>query len=154
MSKELLERNVYGGPDGRYHRRYRGTSIGYRLRYRFGSIARKRYYHRYHCRIYHLPDGGSKVQIGGPTGAFIVIIYGIIQQYGEAGLIVATLMAGVLLVLLGVFKLGAVIKFIPYPIIVGFTSGIAVTIFTTQIADIFGLSFGMRKCREILSGSG
>ena len=86
--------------------------------------------------------GGSKVQIGGPTGAFIVIIYGIIQQYGEAGLIVATLMAGVLLVLLGVFKLGAVIKFIPYPIIVGFTSGIAVTIFTTQIADIFGLSFG------------
>lgn len=89
--------------------------------------------------------GGSKVQIGGPTGAFIVIIYGIIQQYGEAGLIVATLMAGVLLILLGVFKLGAVIKFIPYPIIVGFTSGIAVTIFTTQIADIFGLNFGEEK---------
>ena len=89
--------------------------------------------------------GGSKVQIGGPTGAFIVIIYGIIQQYGEAGLIVATLMAGVLLVLLGVFKLGAVIKFIPYPIIVGFTSGIAVTIFTTQIADVFGLTFGDEK---------
>ena len=89
--------------------------------------------------------GGSKVQIGGPTGAFIVIIYGIIQQYGEAGLIVATLMAGVILVLLGVFKLGAVIKFIPYPIIVGFTSGIAVTIFTTQIADIFGLNFGDEK---------
>ena len=89
--------------------------------------------------------GGSKVQIGGPTGAFIVIIYGIIQQYGEAGLIVATLMAGVILILLGVFKLGAVIKFIPYPIIVGFTSGIAVTIFTTQIADIFGLSFGEEK---------
>ena len=86
--------------------------------------------------------GGSKVQIGGPTGAFIVIIYGIIQQYGEAGLIVATLMAGVILVLLGVFKLGAVIKFIPYPIIVGFTSGIALTIFTTQIADVFGLQFG------------
>lgn len=89
--------------------------------------------------------GGSKVQIGGPTGAFIVIIYGIIQQYGEAGLIVATLMAGVMLILLGVFKLGAVIKFIPYPIIVGFTSGIAVTIFTTQIADIFGLNFGDEK---------
>ena len=89
--------------------------------------------------------GGSKVQIGGPTGAFIVIIYGIIQQYGESGLIVATLMAGVLLILLGVFKLGAVIKFIPYPIIVGFTSGIAVTIFTTQIADIFGLTFGGEK---------
>lgn len=89
--------------------------------------------------------GGSKVQIGGPTGAFIVIIYGIIQQYGEAGLIVATLLAGVILILLGVFKLGAVIKFIPYPIIVGFTSGIAVTIFTTQIADVFGLTFGDEK---------
>ena len=89
--------------------------------------------------------GGSKVQIGGPTGAFIVIIYGIIQQYGIAGLTVATIMAGVLLILLGIFKLGAVIKFIPYPIIVGFTSGIALTIFTTQIADVFGLTFGGEK---------
>ena len=89
--------------------------------------------------------GGSKVQIGGPTGAFIVIIYGIIQEYGISGLTVATLMAGILLILLGVFKLGAVIKFIPYPIIVGFTSGIALTIFTTQIADIFGLQFGEEK---------
>ena len=89
--------------------------------------------------------GGSKVQIGGPTGAFIVIIYGIIQQYGIDGLMVATMMAGVLLVLLGMFKLGTVIKFIPYPIIVGFTSGIAVTIFTTQIADVFGLQFGGEK---------
>ena len=89
--------------------------------------------------------GGSKVQIGGPTGAFIVIIYGIIQDYGISGLTVATLLAGVLLILLGVFKLGAVIKFIPYPIIVGFTSGIALTIFTTQIADIFGLQFGDEK---------
>lgn len=89
--------------------------------------------------------GGSKIQIGGPTGAFIVIIYGIIQQYGIGGLTVATLMAGMILILLGVFKLGAVIKFIPYPIIVGFTSGIAVTIFTTQIADIFGLNFGGEK---------
>ena len=89
--------------------------------------------------------GGSKVQIGGPRGAFIVIFYGIIQDYGISGLTVATLMAGVLLILLGVFKLGAVIKFIPYPIIVGFTSGIALTIFTTQIADIFGLQFGDEK---------
>ena len=89
--------------------------------------------------------GGSKVQIGGPTGAFIVIIYGIIQDYGISGLTVATLLAGVLLILLGVFKLGAVIKFIPYPIIVGFTSGIALTIFTTQIADIFGLQFNGEK---------
>lgn len=89
--------------------------------------------------------GGSRVQIGGPTGAFIVIIYGIIQKYGIEGLTVATLMAGILLVLMGVFKLGAVIKFIPYPIIVGFTSGIAVTIFTTQIADVFGLTFDGEK---------
>ena len=83
--------------------------------------------------------GGSKVQIGGPTGAFIIIVYGIIQQYGEKGLIIATLMAGVLLILLGVFKLGTIIKFIPYPIIVGFTSGIALTIFATQIKDLLGL---------------
>lgn len=89
--------------------------------------------------------GGSRVQIGGPTGAFIIIVYGIVQEYGEAGLLVATLMGGVLLVLMGLFRLGTVIKFIPYPIIVGFTSGIAVTIFTTQVADIFGLDFGSEK---------
>mgnify|MGYP000725723844 FL=1 len=89
--------------------------------------------------------GGSRVQIGGPTGAFIIIVYGIVQEYGEAGLLVATLMGGVLLVLMGLFRLGTVIKFIPYPIIVGFTSGIAVTIFTTQVADIFGLDFGGEK---------
>ena len=145
LSKELFERNVYGGPDGRHHRRYRSASTGYRFRYRFGSFARKGIITAIIAGFIISLLGGSKVQIGGPTGAFIVIIYGIIQQYGEAGLIVATLMAGVLLVLLGVFKLGAVIKFIPYPIIVGFTSGIAVTIFTTQIADIFGLSFGDEK---------
>lgn len=86
--------------------------------------------------------GGSKVQIGGPTGAFIVIVYGVIQQYGLAGLTVATIIAGVLLILIGVFKLGTVIKFIPYPVVIGFTSGIAVTIFTTQMADVFGLNFG------------
>lgn len=84
--------------------------------------------------------GGSKVQIGGPTGAFIVIIYGIIQQYGFEGLTIATLMAGAFLILFGVLHLGTIIKFIPYPIVVGFTSGIAVTIFTTQIKDLFGLS--------------
>ena len=67
--------------------------------------------------------GGSRVQIGGPTGAFIVIIYGVVQQYGEAGLLVATLMAGVLLLIMGLCRLGTVIKFIPYPIVVGFTSG-------------------------------
>ena len=86
--------------------------------------------------------GGSKVQIGGPTGAFIVIVYGVVQTYGLGGLAIATVLAGVMLVLLGVFKLGAVIKFIPYPVVVGFTSGIALTIFSTQIPDALGLSFG------------
>ncbi|MDR1503133.1 MAG: sodium-independent anion transporter, partial [Prevotella sp.] len=89
--------------------------------------------------------GGSRVQIGGPTGAFIVIVYGVVQTHGIKGLLIATIIAGVILVLLGIFKLGKIIKFIPYPIIVGFTSGIAVTIFTTQIADIFGLNFGGEK---------
>lgn len=84
--------------------------------------------------------GGSKVQIGGPTGAFIIIIYGIIQQYGLEGLTIATLMAGAFLILFGVLRLGTIIKYIPYPIVVGFTSGIAVTIFTTQIKDLFGLT--------------
>ena len=84
--------------------------------------------------------GGSKVQIGGPTGAFIVIIYGIIQKYGFEGLTIATLMAGLFLVLFGLLRLGTIIKYIPYPIVVGFTSGIAVTIFTTQIKDLFGLT--------------
>ncbi|MBQ7856249.1 MAG: sulfate permease [Alistipes sp.] len=83
--------------------------------------------------------GGSRVQIGGPTGAFIVIIYGIIQQYGLGGLAIATVMAGIMLVLMGIFRLGSVIKFMPYPIIVGFTGGIAITIFSTQMNDLFGL---------------
>ncbi len=83
--------------------------------------------------------GGNTVQIGGPTGAFIVIVYNIIALYGLTGLAIATCMAGVLLVIMGVFKLGTVIKFIPYPIVVGFTAGIALTIFTTQMPDFFGL---------------
>lgn len=83
--------------------------------------------------------GGSRVQIGGPTGAFIVIIYGIIQQYGLTGLAIATVLAGLFLILLGVLKLGTIIRYIPYPIIVGFTSGIAVTIFSTQVKDLLGL---------------
>ena len=86
--------------------------------------------------------GGTKVQIGGPTGAFIVIIYGIVNnpEYGLQGLLVATMLAGLILIALGVFRLGAVIKFIPYPIVIGFTAGIAVTIFTTQMGDIMGLT--------------
>lgn len=83
--------------------------------------------------------GGSSVQIGGPTGAFIIIVYGIIARFGLEGLAVATVMAGIILVLMGVFRLGTVIKFIPYPIVVGFTAGIAITIFTTQIKDLLGL---------------
>ncbi|MBP3244661.1 MAG: STAS domain-containing protein [Bacteroidaceae bacterium] len=84
--------------------------------------------------------GGTKIQIGGPTGAFIVIVYGIIQEYGMSGLAIATFMAGIFLLLLGIFRLGTIIKYIPYPIVVGFTSGIALTIFTTQVKDLFGLT--------------
>jgi len=84
--------------------------------------------------------GGSRVQIGGPTGAFIIIVYGVIQQYGVQGLTIATLMAGVFLILFGLLGLGTIIKYIPYPIVVGFTGGIAVTIFTTQIKDLLGMS--------------
>ena len=82
----------------------------------------------------------TSVQIGGPTGAFIVIVYGIIQTYGLEGLAIATFMAGLILVLMGCFRLGTIIKFIPYPIVVGFTSGIALTIFATQIKDLLGLT--------------
>ncbi len=86
--------------------------------------------------------GGSRVQIGGPTGAFVVIVYGIVQKYGIDGLTVATLMAGALLVVMGLAKLGSAIKFIPYPVVIGFTSGIAVIIFSSQIKDLFGLAMG------------
>lgn len=84
--------------------------------------------------------GGSTVQIGGPTGAFIVIVYGIVEQYGVQGLAIATVLAGVMLVVMGFLKLGSIIKFVPYPIVMGFTSGIALTIFSTQIKDFFGLT--------------
>lgn len=86
--------------------------------------------------------GGSRVQIGGPTGAFIVVVYGIVQQFGVSGLIIATFIAGILLVVMGLARLGNVIKFIPYPLIVGFTTGIAVIIFSSQIKDFFGLRMG------------
>jgi SulP family sulfate permease len=86
--------------------------------------------------------GGSRVQIGGPTGAFIVIVYGIVQQFGVNGLIVATFIAGILLIIMGVAKLGNIIKFIPHPLIVGFTTGIAVIIFSSQMKDFFGLKMG------------
>lgn len=83
--------------------------------------------------------GGSKVQIGGPTGAMIIVVYGVIHEYGVAGLTVATIIAGVMLIAMGLLKMGAVIKFIPFPVIVGLNSGIAVNIFSSQIKDLFGL---------------
>src|SRR6202011_1632838 len=86
--------------------------------------------------------GGSMVQIGGPTGAFVVIVYGIVQKYGIDGLTVATLMAGVILIGMGIAKLGTMIKFIPYPVVTGFTSGIAVIIFSGEIKDLLGLQMG------------
>jgi len=86
--------------------------------------------------------GGSRVQIGGPTGAFIVIVYGIVQQFGVNGLVIATFLAGLLLIIAGIAKLGNVIKFIPYPLIVGFTTGIAFIIFSSQMKDFFGLKMG------------
>ncbi len=83
--------------------------------------------------------GGSKVQVGGPTGAFIIIVSGIVEQYGVNGLIISTVLAGILLIIMGLAKLGSVIKFVPYPVIVGFTAGIALIIFSTQMKDLFGM---------------
>lgn len=84
--------------------------------------------------------GGSRVQIGGPTGAFIVVVFGVVQQYGVDGLMVATLLAGFILIIMGIAKFGSIIKFIPHPVTVGFTSGIAVIIFSSQVKDFFGLN--------------
>jgi len=86
--------------------------------------------------------GGSRVQIGGPTGAFVVIVYGIIQKYGYDGLAVATVLAGIFLIVIGAVRLGAVIKFIPHPVVVGFTSGIAIIIFSNEVKDLLGLKMG------------
>jgi SulP family sulfate permease len=86
--------------------------------------------------------GGSRVQIGGPTGAFVVIVYGIVQKFGIDGLIVATIMAGIMLVVIGAVRLGSVIKFIPHPVVIGFTSGIAVIILSSEVKDFLGLRMG------------
>jgi len=83
--------------------------------------------------------GGSRHQIGGPTAAFVIVVYGVIQQHGYDGLVIATLMAGAMLVLLGAFRLGTLIRHIPHPVVIGFTAGIALTIFSTQVKDFFGL---------------
>lgn len=84
--------------------------------------------------------GGSRVQIGGPTGAFVVIVYGIIETYGFEGLVISTIMAGIILIFLGLMRLGSVIKFVPHPVTVGFTAGIAITLLSTQIKDFLGLN--------------
>ncbi|MHB1298820.1 MAG: SulP family inorganic anion transporter, partial [Gemmatimonadaceae bacterium] len=86
--------------------------------------------------------GGSRVQIGGPTGAFVVIVYGIVQRHGVDGLLVATLMAGIILVAMGLMRFGVAIKFIPHPLVIGFTTGIAVIIASTQVKDFLGLRMG------------
>jgi SulP family sulfate permease len=86
--------------------------------------------------------GGSRVQIGGPTGAFIVIVYGIVQVHGINGLIIATFMAGIILIIMGIVRLGSIIKYIPYPLITGFTSGIALIIFSSEVKDFLGLKMG------------
>jgi SulP family sulfate permease len=91
--------------------------------------------------------GGSRVQIGGPTGAFVVIVYGIVQQYGVDGLTAATIMAGLLLIGFGIAKLGAAIKFIPFPVVTGFTSGIAVILIVQQLRDVLGLRRAARRDR-------
>src|SRR6478609_4741533 len=83
--------------------------------------------------------GGSRVQIGGPTGAFVVIVYGIVQRYGVDGLLIATILAGFILIAMGLLRLGTIIKFVPHPVVVGFTSGIAVVIFSSQVKDFLGL---------------
>lgn len=141
MSKGLQQAEVQPGSLGRSHHWYRCASFGNCVWYCERCLARKGIITAIVAGFIISVLGGSKVQIGGPTGAFIVIIYGIVTnpEYGVPGLTIATILAGVLLILMGVFKLGTVIKFIPYPIIIGFTAGIALTIFTTQMGDIFGL---------------
>ena len=104
--------------------------------------------------------GGSRVQIGGPTGAFVVIVYGVVSQFGYEGLVICTMMAGLFLILLGLARMGALIKFIPYPVVTGFTSGIAVIIFSSQIKDLLGLKMGkvpvdfLEKWRAIAEHAG
>ncbi len=95
--------------------------------------------------------GGSRVQIGGPTGAFMVMVYGIVLQYGIEGMIVATFLAGIIIIVMGIFRLGNMIKYIPYPVTSGFTSGIAVTIFASQIKDFLGLEIAEKMPAEFLA---
>ena len=96
--------------------------------------------------------GGSRVQIGGPTGAFVVIVYGIVHQYGYPGLAIATFMAGGILIVLGLAKLGGAIKFIPFPVVTGFTSGIALIIFSGEIKDLLASRWAMSRLDSSTSG--
>lgn len=84
--------------------------------------------------------GGSRVQIGGPSATFMVVVYGVVASHGVEGLLLTTILAGIILILFGLLRLGSMIKYIPYPITVGFTSGIALTIFSSQIKDFFGMT--------------
>ena len=147
--KNYSKETFMADPGYRHYRRYRGASSGYCFRYRFGSFARKGIITAIIAGFIISLLGGSKVQIGGPTGAFIVIIYGIIQQYGEAGLIVATLMAGVLCII-RVFKPRSSYQVHPLSYHRRIYQRYRCHYFTTQIADIFGLSFGDEKVPERL----
>ena len=134
MSPWLFNQAVLRGPNGRLHGRHCRAAIGHGLRHR-----------RRGCRFGRAWPGalgGSRVQIGGPTGAFIIIVYGILTKYGASNLAICTIMAGFMLLVMGAAKMGTMIKFIPYPVTMGFTSGIAVLIFCTQIKDFLGLQVG------------
>src|SRR5579862_9698742 len=133
------------GRCGRHVRRHRGhrrASAGHRVRHRQRRHPDRGLWTAIIAGFLISALGGSRVQIGGPTGAFVVIVYGIVQRRGIDGLLVATFLGGVFLVVLGVARLGAIIKFVPQPVITGFTSGIAVVILSTQVKDFLGLRMG------------
>ncbi len=118
--------------------------------HRLGHNPRKGALYRDHRRIPDLGFGGSRFQIGGPAGAFIVLVAAIIERHGYDGLLLATMMAGAMMMALGAFKLGTLIKFIPQPVTIGFTAGIAVIIFASQIKDLLGLSLAGKEPGALL----
>ena len=141
----LLSANTGAQHRRRRRRRRRRAAAGDGVRDRLGRQTRAGPLHRDRRRLLVSVFGGSRVQIAGPTGAFIVILSGITAEHGIDGLQIATMLAGVMLLLLGVARLGAIIKFIPDPVIVGFTAGIAVIIWTGQWQDFFGLPARRRR---------
>lgn len=140
LPPRVLPGRLYRGPAGRSHRRHRGASARDGLRDRLRRPPQAGIFTAVIAGFIISGLGGTRVSIGGPTGAFIVILYGINLEYGPANLALCTIMAGVILFLMGLTRMGAMIKFIPYPVTMGFTSGIAVLIFSTQIADFLGLA--------------